>query len=90
MDRTSFASRCVLASDDGDTVPGAVNYQYYVSYNSAMARYDTTFQLSQMNFIPSRSLARNKLYTLTVGAGVKDLNGYPMKEDYNLQFITVP
>ena len=90
MDRTSFASRCVLASDAGDTVPGAFNYRYYASYNSTLSRYDTTFQLNQMCFVLSRDLKSNTLYTFSVGAGVKDLNGYAMKEDYNLQFITVP
>jgi hypothetical protein len=29
-------------------------------------------------------------YTLTIGAGVKDLNGYGMKESYQIPFITAP
>ncbi len=90
MDRSSFASQCVLTSGDGDTVPGAFNYRYYVNYNNTMQRYDTTFQLNQVFYAVSRSLKRQTMYTFLVGAGVKDLNGYAMEEDYKLQFITVP
>jgi hypothetical protein len=90
MDRSSFAQRCVLVSTQGDTASGAFNYRYYTSYNSSKLRYDTTFQLNQVSFFLSNSLRSNTLYTFTVGAGVKDLNGYAMKENYNLQFITVP
>jgi hypothetical protein len=90
MDRSSFAQRSVLASTTGDTASGSFNYRYYVSYNSSKLRYDTTFQLNQVGFSLSNNLKSNTLYTFTIGAGVKDLNGYAMKENYNLQFITVP
>jgi hypothetical protein len=90
MDRSSFAERCVLASNDGDTASGSFNYVYYANYNSAKARYDTTFYLNQIRFMLSRDLKSSKLYSFTIGAGVKDLNGYAMKESYTLQFITVP
>ncbi len=90
MDRSSFAGRCVLASNDGDTASGTFNYMYYANYNSSKARYDTTFYLNQIRYILSRDLKGSKLYSFTIGAGVKDLNGYAMKEGYTLQFITVP
>ncbi len=90
MDRSSFAQRCILASSAGDTASGAFNYRYYASYNSSKQRYDTTFQLNQIAFALSNNMKSNTLYTFTIGAGVKDLNGYPMKENYTLQFITVP
>jgi hypothetical protein len=90
MDRSSFAERCVLASTDGDTASGAFNYKYYATYNSAKQQYDTTFYLNQVRYVLSNALKNSKLYSFTVGAGVKDLNGYAMKESYTLQFITVP
>jgi hypothetical protein len=90
MDRSSFEKRCLLASTQGDTASGVFNYRFYTSYNSGKQRYDTTFQLNQISFSLSNSLKSNLLYTFTIGAGVKDLNGYAMKESYPLQFITVP
>jgi hypothetical protein len=90
MDRSSFTGRCALVSEDGDTASGVFQYRYYTTYNSSKTRYDTTFQLNQISYGLSDGLKKSKLYSFTVGAGIKDLNGYAMKENYVLQFITVP
>lgn len=90
MDRTSIPSKFACIADDGDTVDGAINYSYYAMYNSTTHLYDTTFNMNQIVFTQSTRLKNNSLYTVYVGSGVSDLNGYAMKEDYKLQFITMP
>jgi hypothetical protein len=90
MDRGSFAGRCALVSEGGDTASGVFQYRYSTYYNSGKARYDTTFQLNQIAFSPSNGLKNSTMYSFTVGAGIEDLGGYAMKGNYVLQFITVP
>jgi hypothetical protein len=90
MDRTSFQSRFTCVSSDGETADGAINYLYSTYYNSTTRLYDTNYTMNQIVFYPSQQLKRNKLYTVNVGKGVTDLNGYALKEDYKLQFITMP
>jgi hypothetical protein len=90
MDRTSFASCCVLVSDSGDTVRGSYAYVAYANYNSTRGTYDTTYVLNQIRFAPVTSLKRNMFHQYTIGAGVKDLDGYPLKESYAIPFITAP
>jgi hypothetical protein len=46
--------------------------------------------MDQVMFYPSQRLVKNTLYTVNVNKGVTDLNGYALKEDYKLQFITMP
>jgi hypothetical protein len=90
MDQTSFPSRCTLVSKAGDTVWGSWAYISYATYNPTRAAYDSTYYLDRIRFTPAYSLSRNMFYTLTIGAGVKDLNGYVMKESYQIPFITAP
>jgi hypothetical protein len=90
MDRTSFQPRFTCTSSDGDTATGTINYLYNTYYNNTTHLYDTNYTMDRIAFYPLQQLKRNKLYTVNVGKGVTDLNGYALKEDYKLQFITMP
>jgi hypothetical protein len=95
VDRTSFSARTSLISRANDTVPCVINNYWYCAkyatcYPSCTDCVDTSFNLRQMLFVPETELKHNMLYTLHVKPGVKDLNGYAMKDDYELQFITMP
>ncbi|MBN1602549.1 MAG: Ig-like domain-containing protein [Chitinispirillaceae bacterium] len=90
MDRTSFQPRFACVSSEGDTAEGTLNYQYSTYYNNTTRMYDTNYTMNRVVFYPSEQLKRNKLYTVNVHKGVTDLNGYALKEDYKLQFITMP
>jgi hypothetical protein len=90
MDRTSFPSRFTCVSSKGDTAQGNINYLYSTYYNNETHLYDTSYHMDQVMFYPSQRLVKNTLYTVNVNKGVTDLNGYALKEDYKLQFITMP
>jgi hypothetical protein len=90
MDRTSFQPRFTCTSSDGDTATCTINYLYNTYYNNTTHLYDTNYTMDRIAFYPLQQLKRNKLYTVNVGKGVTDLNGYALKEDYKLQFITMP
>jgi hypothetical protein len=86
INRTSIAPIVSLVSQAGDTVPCWCNNGYYVNNYGV----DTTFTLNSILVRPSKKLARNTFYTLYLAPGAKDLNGYAMKTDYTLEFITMP
>lgn len=90
MDRTSFSSKLACVAANGDTVDGVIDYLKYTQYNATTRLYDTTFTMSQVIFTQSAPLRNNTLYTVYLDRGVTDLNGYSMKEDYKIQFITMP
>jgi Bacterial Ig-like domain len=90
MDRNSVAQVAALVSSAGDTAPGSYTYLAYVTYNSIRGGYDSTYILNQIRFTPATSLARNTFYKYTVAAGAKDLNGYAMKDSYEIDFVTAP
>jgi len=90
MDRISVGSHSRLMSDAGDTAWGSWTYASSAYYNSSRGTYDTTYYLDQIRFTPASSLKRNVLYTLTIGDGARDLNGYPMKGSYEIPFVTAP
>jgi hypothetical protein len=86
MDRASFAGLISLVSQNGDTVQG------HVTYRPTGVRYGDTlgYYLDRIVFVPHQDLANNTLHTFYVKAGAKDLLGYAMKQDYKIEFITVP
>jgi hypothetical protein len=86
MDRTSIAPITDLVSRNGDTVSCWYNNSFYKDYYQT----DTTFTLNQILIRPLVPLQKNMLYTLYLKPGAKDLNGYAMKTDYKLEFITMP
>jgi len=95
VDRTSFAGVSSLVSRSGDTVQCVINNnwacaKYSSCYPTCVDCLDTTFTLTQMLFVPAAELQHNMLYTLHLNPGAKDLNGYAMKDGYDLQFITMP
>jgi hypothetical protein len=86
MDRTSFVPVAALKDADGDTVEGQFNnYGYRINNMN-----DSIYNLNQIIFDQSRDLKANTLHTLTIEPGAKDLNGYPMRNGYKLEFITMP
>lgn len=93
VDRTSFPGVLSLVSRSGDTVQCVVNNNWscakYSCYGCTTC-IDTSFMLNQMLFIPVTELKHNMLYTLHLMPGAKDLAGFAMKNDYTLQFITMP
>ncbi len=89
MDQTSFQGLLHVVSADGDTVAGVTGYDHSCrgyTYSSCTPRY----YLDRIWFNPSQNLNSNKLYTIYLKAGVKDLNGYGIKYDYDIQFLTMP
>jgi hypothetical protein len=95
VDRTSFPAIASLVSRSGDTVGCVVNNnwscaRYATCYPSCTDCIDTSFNLKQMLLTPVTELKHNMLYTLHLKPGAKDLGGFTMKNDYALQFITMP
>ncbi len=95
VDRTSFTGVTSLISRDGDTVQCVVNNNWSCAkwstcYPSCTDCIDTNFTLKQMLFTPITELKHNMLYSFYLKPGARELGGHAMKNDYDLQFITMP
>ncbi len=65
-----------------DVYSNGAFWQHSSSGWQEFSNYDGSFVIHYGN------LENNTLYTVTIGNGVKDMAGNPMKEDYQFQFST--
>jgi hypothetical protein len=85
MDKNSFIGKMFLVSGSGDTIqPSSIDYYHYTRYGT------TTWHKDKIMFDPAVLLDYDEKYTLYISPGVTDRLGYPMKQGYQLVFVTMP